>query len=182
MEPMRRSRYGDCLGDPTSYRKPGHHRQRVRAMGTKPARTACRCPWQNPVAERWIGSCWRELLEHVVVLGERHLVRLIRSYLEYYHGDRTHVRLAKDALDRRPVTQRPPPMAKVVALPRVGGLDHRYEWRETAWGYVCSGTRTSNDDLHPLGPTTCFARGASAVTRGQFPGSRAVSSAGRPCD
>ncbi len=58
----------------------------VKAMGTKPTRTAYRCPWQNPVAERWIGSCRRELLEHVVVLGERHLARLIRSYVDYYYG------------------------------------------------------------------------------------------------
>jgi hypothetical protein len=104
----------------------------VKAMGTKPSRTAYRCPWQNPVAERWIGSCRRELLEHVVVLGERHLVRLLRSYLEYYHADRSHLGLAKDAPDRRSVTPRPSPTVKVVALPRVGGLHHRYEWREAA--------------------------------------------------
>jgi transposase InsO family protein len=104
----------------------------VRAMGTKPSRTAYRCPWQNPVAERWIGSCRRELLEHVVVFGERHLVRLIRSYLEYYHGDRSHLGLGKDAPNRRAVTQRPSTTAKVVALPRVGGLHHRYEWRVAA--------------------------------------------------
>ena len=104
----------------------------VRAMGTEPARTAYRSPWQNPVAERWIGSCRRELLEHVVVLGERHLLRLIGSYVEYYHGDRSHLGLGKDAPDWRAVTQRPSPTAKVVALPRVGGLHHRYEWRVAA--------------------------------------------------
>ena len=104
----------------------------VKVMGSKPTRTAYRCPWQNPVAERWIGSCRRELLEHVVILGERHLMRLLRSYLEYYHEDRPHLGLAKDAPDRRPITRRPSPTAKVVALPRVGGLQHRYEWREAA--------------------------------------------------
>ncbi len=104
----------------------------MRAIGTQPARTAYRCPWQNPIAERWIGSCRRELLDHVVVLGDRHLVRLLRSYVEYYHGDRSHLGLAKDAPDQRPVTPRPSPTAKVVALPRVGGLHHRYEWREAA--------------------------------------------------
>jgi hypothetical protein len=88
--------------------------------------------WQNPVAERWIGSCRRELLDHVVVLGERHLLRLIRCYLVYYHEDRCHLGLAKDAPDRRPVTARPSPTANVVALPRVGGLHHRYEWRQAA--------------------------------------------------
>jgi len=104
----------------------------VKAMGTKPTRTAYRCPWQNPVAERWIGSCRRELLEHVVILGERHLVRLIRSYLEYYHEDRPHLGLRKNAPDHRSVARRPSPTAKVVALPRVGGLHHRYVWREAA--------------------------------------------------
>jgi len=96
----------------------------VRTMGTKPTRTAYRCPWQNPVAERWIGSCRREPLDHVVILGKRHVHQLLRSYLEHYHEDRPHLGLAKDAPDRRPVTQRPAPTAKVVALPRVGGLQH----------------------------------------------------------
>ncbi len=98
----------------------------VKTMGAKPIRTAYRCPWQNPVAERWIGHCRRELLNHVVILGERHLLRLLRSYVEYYHTDRSHLGLAKDAPDRRSVT------AKVVALPCLGGLHHRYEWREAA--------------------------------------------------
>ncbi len=53
----------------------------IRAMGTKPVRISFRSPWQNGTAERWIGSCRRELLEHVVVLGERHLVRLVRAYI-----------------------------------------------------------------------------------------------------
>ncbi len=104
----------------------------VKAMGTKPARTAYRCPWQNPVAERWIGSCRRELLEHVVVLSDGHLRQLIRSYLSYYHDDRCHLGLAKDVPTLRRVSHRPSPTAKVVALPRIGGLHHRYEWREAA--------------------------------------------------
>jgi hypothetical protein len=104
----------------------------VRAMGTKPARTAYRCPWQNPVAERWIGNCRRELLEHVVVLSDGHLRQLIRSYLSYYHHDRCHLGLAKDAPEPRRVSHRPSPTANVVALPRVGGVHHRYEWREAA--------------------------------------------------
>ncbi len=52
--------------------------------------------------------------------------------MDLYHGDRLHLGLGKDAPDRRPVTQRPSPTAKVVALPRVGGLHHRYEWRVAA--------------------------------------------------
>lgn len=104
----------------------------VRAMGIKPRRIAYRSPWQNGVAERWIGSCRRELLEHVVVFGRCHLVRLIRCYISYYHDDRCHLGLSKDTPHKRPVTSRPSCTAKVVALPRVGGLHHRYAWREAA--------------------------------------------------
>ena len=104
----------------------------IKAMGTKPVRISFRSPWQNGTAERWIGSCRRELLGHVVVFGERHLVRLVRSYISYYHKDRCHLGLEKDTPDERPITPRPSPTARVVALPRVGGLHHRYEWREAA--------------------------------------------------
>jgi putative transposase len=68
----------------------------VRNMGSHPTRTAFRNPWQNGVAERWIGSCRRDLLEHVIVLNERHLKRLMGEYVRYYHEDRTHLGLAKD--------------------------------------------------------------------------------------
>ncbi len=104
----------------------------VRAMGTKPCRTAYRSPWQNGVAERWIGSCRRELLDHVIVFDRRHLVQLMRAYLGHYHEDRCHLGLAKDAPRGRNVASRPSGTAKIVALPRVGGLHHRYAWREAA--------------------------------------------------
>ncbi len=104
----------------------------MKAMGIKPCRTAYRCPWQDPMAERWIGGCRRELLDHVVVMGDRHLRRLIRSYLPYYREDRPHLGLAKDAPHGRIVTRPPSAKAKVIALPRVGGLHHRYEWCEAA--------------------------------------------------
>ncbi len=104
----------------------------VKSMGTRPTRTAYFSPWQNPVAERWIGSCRRALLNHVVVLGQGHFARLVRRYLDYYHGDRCHLGLDKDAPLGRPVTPRPSHSAKVIALPRVGGLHHRYEWRDAA--------------------------------------------------
>ena len=60
----------------------------ILAMDTKPLRISHRSPWQNGTAERWIGNCRREMLEHVVVLSEQHLVRLVRGYLSYYHEDR----------------------------------------------------------------------------------------------
>ena len=104
----------------------------VKAMGTKPSRTAFRSPWQNPIAERWIGSCRRELFDHVIVFGERHAVGLVQEYIAYHHQDGTHLGLAKDTPDGRAISARPSPTAKVMALPRVGGLHHRYEWREAA--------------------------------------------------
>ena len=57
----------------------------VKALGTKPRRTAYWSPWQNPVAERWIGTLRHELLDHVVVLSQQHLIRLVRSYIRYYY-------------------------------------------------------------------------------------------------
>ena len=88
--------------------------------------------YSNPVAERWIGSCRRELLERVVVFDERHLIRLMRFYIAYYRQDRCHVGLDKDAPTNRSVTPPPSSTAEIVALPRVGGLLHRYGWREAA--------------------------------------------------
>jgi len=75
----------------------------VKALGVEPNRTAYRSPWQNPVSERWVGTIRRELLDHVVVLSERHLVALVTSFLRYYHEDRCHLGLTRDTLDQRPV-------------------------------------------------------------------------------
>ncbi len=83
-----------------------------------------RSPWQNPYAERVIGSIRRDCLDHVIVLGEGHLRRILSSYLRYYHTARTHLSLDKDAPDHRPV--QPSHTGKVVALPHVGGLHHQY--------------------------------------------------------
>jgi len=68
----------------------------VKNLGSEPVRTAFRSPWQNGVAERWAGSCCQDLLDHVIVLNERHLRRLMAEYVRYYHEDRTHLGLAKD--------------------------------------------------------------------------------------
>lgn len=104
----------------------------VKSMGTEPCRTSHCSPWQNPVAERWIGGCRREFLDHVVIFNERHAVRLARAYIGYFHEDRTHLGLGKDTPSGRSVTPPQPPAAKVVATPRVGGLHHRYDWRQAA--------------------------------------------------
>jgi transposase InsO family protein len=98
----------------------------VRGLGCQPVRTAYRSPWQNGVAERWVGSCRRDLLDHVIVLNERHLKRLIAEYLRYYHEDRTHLGLAKDTPAGRPIASPPPSGRTIRSFPRLGGLHHRY--------------------------------------------------------
>ncbi len=103
----------------------------IRAVDTEPIHAAYRCPWQNAYAERWIGTCRRELLDPVVVLDERHLKRLLTSYVGYYNADRVHTR-TRDALSGRPVEPRLSSTAQVIALPGVGGLQHRYTWAEAA--------------------------------------------------
>ena len=99
-------------------------RQRVRGIGIAEILTAPRSPWQNPFAERVIGTIRRELLDHVIVLNEGHLRRRLRSYFRYYHRSRTHLALEKDAPETRAVE--PPEHGAVVAVPQVGGLHHRY--------------------------------------------------------
>jgi len=98
----------------------------VKAMGGKPKRTSFRSPWQNGVAERWIESCRRDLLDHVIVLNERHLKRLLTEYVRYYHEDRTHLGLIKGTPLGRIVAPRSA-QVKVISRPRLGGLHHRYE-------------------------------------------------------
>jgi transposase InsO family protein len=100
-------------------------RRRVEGIGIDEVLTAPRSPWQNPYAERLVGSVRRECLDHLIVLGEQHLYRILKSYFAYYHRSRTHLSLGKDAPEPRPV--HPPSMGKVVAPPEVGGLHHRYE-------------------------------------------------------
>jgi transposase InsO family protein len=94
------------------------------ALGIKQVLIAPRSPWQNPYVERVIGSIRRECLDHIIVFGESHLRRVLRSYLHYYHGSRTHLALNKDAPQPRPIE--PPAMGRIVEFPKVGGLHHRY--------------------------------------------------------
>jgi putative transposase len=98
----------------------------VKAIGSQPIRTAFRSPWQNGIAERWVGSVRRDLLDHVIALNERHLRRLLREYVHYYHEDRTHLGLGKDTPGGRAAGSVPPMGNKVISLPRIGGLHHRY--------------------------------------------------------
>ena len=101
----------------------------VKSFGIQPKRTSFRSPWQNGVAERWVGNCRRDLLDHVIVLNERHLKRLMNEYVRYYHDDRTHLGLAKETPAGREAETNPDAACKVVSMPRLGGLHHRYDLR-----------------------------------------------------
>ncbi len=105
----------------------GLFRSRVRGMGIEEVLIAYRSPWQNPFVERLIGSIRRECLDHVIVLGQKHLRRVLGEYFRYYHRPRTHLSLEKDCPEPRAV--QPHEMGKVVEFPEVGGLHHRYERR-----------------------------------------------------
>ena len=96
-------------------------------LGIEEVLTAPRSPWQNPYAERLVGTLRRELLDHVVVLGGWHLRRILARYAKYYADDRTHLALGKDSPEERAVEG--PGLGEVIQLPRVGGLHHRYSRR-----------------------------------------------------
>ena len=96
--------------------------RRVRAMGIRDRPTSPHSPWQNGYAERLIGSIRRDCLDHVVVLGERHLHHLLHSYQRYYNEVRTHLSLHKDA----PVPREVRAVGRVLSVPILGGLHHQY--------------------------------------------------------
>jgi len=104
----------------------------LRATGLKAKRTSVQAPWQNGTAERWVGSCRREILDHVIALNEPPPRRLMRDYVSYHHEDRIHDSLEKDTPNRRPVEHKAAENACVVSMPRLGGLHHRYSWRQAA--------------------------------------------------
>jgi len=92
-------------------------------MGMEEVLIAPRSPWQNPFVERLVGSIRRECLDHVIVWNERSLRRTLHSYFSYYQRSRTHLALAK------PRAVEPSEQGRVVAIPQVGGLHHRYQHR-----------------------------------------------------
>jgi transposase InsO family protein len=104
----------------------------IRHMGIEPKRITARSPWQNGVAERFVNTTRRDLLDHVIVLNEKHLQRLLAGFASYYLNDRTHLSLEKDAPAVRAVESKPHPAAEITALSRPGGLHHRYDWRRAA--------------------------------------------------
>jgi len=102
-------------------------RDLVKALDIEEVVMAPHSPWQSPYVERVIGTLRRECLDHVVVLGEARLRRIVRSYVSYYHRARTHLALEKDAPEPRCVQR--PDKGSVIEISEVGGLHHRYERR-----------------------------------------------------
>jgi hypothetical protein len=102
-------------------------RRQATSMESSEVLTAPRSPWQSPYVERLIGWIRRECLDHLVVLGEESLRRILQSYLEYYHDSRCRLGLNKDSPETREV--QPPDKGIVVEILKVGGLHHRYERR-----------------------------------------------------
>ena len=101
-----------------------YFRRRIKNMGIREVLIAPRSPWHNPYAERVIGSIRRECTNHIVVLSEAHLRRVLKSYVSYYNASRPHMSLVGDAPLSRKIE--PPSLGRVVAIPQVGGLHHRY--------------------------------------------------------
>jgi transposase InsO family protein len=99
--------------------------QRVAHLGLEEVLTAPQSPWQKPDAERLIGSIRRECLDHVIVFSEGHLRRVLATYFDYYRRWRTHLSLAMESPETRPVQRSDD--GHVIAVPEVGGLHHHYE-------------------------------------------------------
>ncbi len=96
----------------------------VRSLKMRAARTSFESPWQNGVAEQWVESCRRDLLDHFIAVNERHLKRLLSEYIRYYHEDRTHLGLGKATPRRR---TRSVTSGRILSHERLGGLHHRYD-------------------------------------------------------
>ena len=103
--------------------------RQIRAMGIRQVLTSYKSPWQNPYVERLIGSIRRECLDHVIVLGESHLRRILQQYIEYYQQNRTHLGLGGECSVPRVVE--PPSVGTLRKRPMIGRLHHRY-YREAA--------------------------------------------------
>jgi transposase InsO family protein len=101
-----------------------HFRERIKHLGIEEVLIAYRSPWQSPYVERLIGSIRRECLDHLIVLNQAHLLRILASYFAYYHEARTHLSLGRNA--PIPRMAQPPEQGAVISIPHVGGRHHRY--------------------------------------------------------
>ena len=99
-------------------------RRRVASMQIEEVLTAARSPWQNPYVERLIGTIRRECLDHVIIMSEEHLRRILGEYFDYYHEVRPHQSLARNSPIPREVE--PSSAGKIISIAQVGGLHHCY--------------------------------------------------------
>ena len=104
-----------------------YFQNRVKSLGIEEVPTAPRSPWQNPYCERVLGSIRRECLNHVIVLDEAHLKRILTAYFQYYHESRCHLALDRNAPVPRQIEA--PDRGAVISIPQVGGLHYRYTRR-----------------------------------------------------
>lgn len=103
-----------------------------RQLRVKAKVTSYKSPWQNGICERYILSARTEVLNHVIIFNENHLKRLLKKYIDYYNKDRCHLSLDRDSPLGREIEQKPPVSAKVFSISKLGGLQHRYEWKKAA--------------------------------------------------
>jgi putative transposase len=101
--------------------------EQVKAMGIQQVLSAPRSPWQRAYVEKVIGTIRRECLDHMTVFNERCVYRHLQNFVNYYHRSRTHLALEKDSPEPRPIQR--PDAGRIIAIPEVGGLHHRYERR-----------------------------------------------------
>jgi putative transposase len=101
-----------------------YFRQRIKNIGIKEVVISAKSPWQSPYVERVIGSIRRECLDYMIVWSEKHLMQILHEYFDYYHQARTHQSLEDNSPIPRDVE--PPANGKVISIPMVGGLHHRY--------------------------------------------------------
>jgi len=104
----------------------------IESYGVKVKQTAYKSPWQNGIAERWVGNVRRDLLDHAIIFNKKHLKVLLDEYVDYYNKDRTHYSLNKEPPEERKISKKLSENAKVVTLPRISGLHHKYIWKDSA--------------------------------------------------
>jgi len=100
----------------------------ITASGITDVMTSYKCPWQN-VAERFVWSIKSELLNRVVVLNQKHLRRLVKEYVKHYNENRCHLAVGRDSPKDRAISRKESELAKLIAIPKLGGLVHKYEWK-----------------------------------------------------
>ena len=103
-----------------------------RQLSVKPKVTSFKSPWQNGVAERLVLSIRNELLNHVIVINEDHLRKLMKEYIDYYNKDRCHLALGRNSPLGRKVQEKPLESSKVISISKLGGLQHQYKWKQAA--------------------------------------------------